>query len=299
MKRLKRQAGQGSSLKNYYTKTQIDSQQAAQDAAIALKSNSADLATVATSGDYDDLSNKPIIPTVPTNVSAFTNDAGYLTQHQSLANYYTKTETDNKIDDKIDAYVEENIYTATETNAIFQQKIDAQHKLSSDLVDDTNKTNKFVTTEEKAAWNAKSDFSGSYNDLTNKPHIPNDQVQADWNQTGTSELDYIKNKPTNVSAFNNDAGYLTQHQSLDNYYNKAQVDAFELEQNTAIAAKAPQATTYTKTEVDNLVSPKANLSDLAKVATSGSYNDLLNKPHIPNDQVQADWNQTGISENHY
>ena len=293
------QAGQGSSLKNYYTKTQIDSQQAVQDAAIALKANSADLATVATSGDYDDLSNKPTIPTVPTNVSAFTNDAGYLTKHQSLDNYYTKFETDNKIDDKIDAYVEENIYTVPETNALFQQKIDAQHKLSSDLVDDTNKTNKFVTTEEKAAWNAKSDFSGSYNDLTNKPHIPNDQVQADWNQTGTSEVDYIKNKPTNVSAFNNDAGYLTQHQSLDNYYNKAQVDAFELEQNTAIAAKAPQATTYTKTEVDNLVSPKANSSDLAKVATSGSYNDLLNKPHIPNDQVQADWNQKGVSKPDY
>ena len=293
------QAGQGSSLKNYYTKTQIDSQQAVQDAAIALKANSADLATVATSGDYEDLSNKPTIPTVPTNVSAFTNDAGYLTKHQSLDNYYTKFETDNKIDDKIDAYVGENIYTAAETSALFQQKIDAQHKLSSDLVDDTNKTNKFVTTEEKAAWNAKSDFSGSYNDLTNKPHIPNDQVQADWNQTGTSEVDYIKNKPTNVSAFNNDAGYLTQHQSLDNYYNKAQVDAFELEQNTAIAAKAPQATTYTKTEVDNLVSPKANSSDLAKVATSGSYNDLLNKPHIPNDQVQADWNQTGVSKPDY
>ena len=293
------QAGQGSSLKNYYTKTQIDSQQAVQDATIALKANSADLATVATSGDYDDLSNKPTIPTVPTNVSAFTNDAGYLTKHQSLDNYYTKFETDNKIDEKIDAYVEENIYTVPETNALFQQKINAQHKLSSDLVDDTNNTNKFVTTEEKAAWNAKSDFSGSYNDLTNKPHIPNDQVQADWNQTGTSEVDYIKNKPTNVSAFNNDAGYLTQHQSLDNYYNKAQVDAFELEQNTAIAAKAPQATTYTKTEVDNLVSPKANSSDLAKVATSGSYNDLLNKPHIPNDQVQADWNQKGVSKPDY
>lgn len=37
------------------------------------------LATVATSGSYNDLSNKPTIPTVPTNVSAFTNDAGYLT----------------------------------------------------------------------------------------------------------------------------------------------------------------------------------------------------------------------------
>ena len=39
------------------------------------------LATVATSGNYNDLSNKPTIPTVPTNVSAFNNDAGYLTSY--------------------------------------------------------------------------------------------------------------------------------------------------------------------------------------------------------------------------
>lgn len=38
-----------------------------------------DLAKVATSGSYNDLSDKPTIPTVPTNVSAFTNDAGYIT----------------------------------------------------------------------------------------------------------------------------------------------------------------------------------------------------------------------------
>jgi hypothetical protein len=37
------------------------------------------LATVATSGSYNDLSNTPTIPTVPTNVSAFNNDSGYIT----------------------------------------------------------------------------------------------------------------------------------------------------------------------------------------------------------------------------
>jgi hypothetical protein len=37
------------------------------------------------SGDYDDLTNKPTIPVVPTNVSAFTNDAGYLTAHQDIS----------------------------------------------------------------------------------------------------------------------------------------------------------------------------------------------------------------------
>jgi hypothetical protein len=41
--------------------------------------NAPALAPVATSGNYNDLSNTPTIPTVPTNVSAFNNDAGYVT----------------------------------------------------------------------------------------------------------------------------------------------------------------------------------------------------------------------------
>ena len=43
-------------------------------------------ATVATSGSYNDLSNKPTIPTVPTNVSAFTNDSGYITSAHETNN---------------------------------------------------------------------------------------------------------------------------------------------------------------------------------------------------------------------
>lgn len=38
--------------------------------------------------------------------------------------------------------------------------------------------------------------------------------------------------------------------------------------------------------------PAANVSGLATVATSGSYNDLTNKPTIPAAQVQSDWNAT-------
>lgn len=110
--------------------------------------------------------------------------------------------------------------------------------------------------------------SGSYNDLNDKPSIPDttnlatkselnakqdalvsgtniktingksllgegnieiqggagEQQQADWNQTETTAVDYIKNKPTNVSAFANDAGYLTRHQSLADYYTKSESD---------------------------------------------------------------------------
>ena len=49
--------------------------------ALDSKANTSSLASVATSGNYNDLSNKPTIPTVPTNVSAFINDAGYLTSY--------------------------------------------------------------------------------------------------------------------------------------------------------------------------------------------------------------------------
>lgn len=49
------------------------------------------------------------------------------------------------------------------------------------------------------------------------------QVQADWDESDSSDPAYIKNKPTiptiptNVSSFTNDAGYLTSHQSLSGY----------------------------------------------------------------------------------
>ena len=50
-----------------------------------------DLSNVATSGDYNDLSNKPIIPIVPTNISAFTNDSGYITKNVNDLTNYTLT----------------------------------------------------------------------------------------------------------------------------------------------------------------------------------------------------------------
>ena len=59
------------------------------------------LSTVATSGSYNDLSDKPTIPVVPTNVSAFINDAGYLTQHQSLDDYAKKTDVNTALANKL------------------------------------------------------------------------------------------------------------------------------------------------------------------------------------------------------
>ena len=76
--------------------------------ALASYTPTSNLAPVATSGSYNDLTNKPTIPTVPTNVSAFTNDAGYLTQHQSLTNYVQKSQTAGLL--KNDGTVDTNTY---------------------------------------------------------------------------------------------------------------------------------------------------------------------------------------------
>ena len=47
---------------------------------------------------------------------------------------------------------------------------------------------------------------------------------------------------------------------------------------TQIGNKANSSDVYNKSETDDLLLNKANASDLATVATTGSYNDLLDKP---------------------
>lgn len=96
-------------------------------------------------------------------------------------------------------------------------------------------------------------LTGSYNDLTNKPIIPT--------------------VPTNVSSFTNDVGYLTSHQSLTDYVQKSQTAGLLKNDGTV------DTNTYLTTHQD--ISGKANSADLATVATSGSYNDLSNRPTIP------------------
>ena len=54
---------------------------------------------------------------------------------------------------------------------------------------------------------------------------------------------------------------------------------------------------YSKEQTDTLLSAKANSTDLATVATTGSYDDLLNKPTIPAAQVNSDWDAiSGVAQ---
>lgn len=56
------------------------------------------------------------------------------------------------------------------------------------LTEDT--THRVVTDTEKTAWNAKSNFSGNYNDLTNKPTIPS--------IAGLATETYVNNAVANI-----------------------------------------------------------------------------------------------------
>lgn len=84
------------------------------------------LSKVAESGSYEDLKDKPTIPSV-----------------EGLASV---------------SYVDEKVSAVKVPKALSELTQDATHRL--------------VTDTDKAAWNAKSNFSGDYNDLKNKPTIP-------------------------------------------------------------------------------------------------------------------------------
>lgn len=62
-------------------------------------------------------------------------------------------------------------------------------------------THRTITDAERTAWNAKSDFSGSYNDLTNKPTIPtnnNQLTNGAGYQTETQVNNLIKSATSKV-----------------------------------------------------------------------------------------------------
>lgn len=176
---------------------------------ISGKANSADLATVATSGDYDDLQNKPTIPTVPTAVSAFTNDAGYLTSHQDISGKANSAD----------------VYTKTESDA------------------------KYLTSHQSlAGYTTSSDVEARLGTLGNKT-VGNETVAK-------TVKDYVDDK-------------------FD--------DAFGVDAEGITALKTILEDSDTTTGILTSIGAKANSADLSTVATSGSYNDLSNKPTIPTD----------------
>ncbi len=161
--------------------------------------NKPTLAAVATSGSYNDLSNKPTIPTV--------NNATLTIQKNGTT---VKTFTANA-----SSNVTANITVPTKTSDItndsdFVASGDLATVATSGSYNDLSNKPTIPAAQVNSDWNATSGkaqilnkptlatvaTSGSYNDLSNKPTIPAAQVQSNWTQTTTTAVDYIKNKPT-------------------------------------------------------------------------------------------------------
>ena len=287
--------------------------------------NTPDLAPVATSGDYNDLTNTP---TVPTNISAFNNDAGYITQDQVPAQVnadWNATEGAAQILNKPDlapvatsgdyndltntpvnadfgqGLVRTNVSNASGATDIavtftgyqlvtggvvslgFKRNVPAGATLNINnqgakpiLYKGTALTAGVIKANDRCLFMYNSGgnayyllaidrwgvdlealatvaHTGSYNDLTDKPNLA--PVATSGNYNDLTNTPTIPTVPTNVGAFDNDAGYITADDV------PAQVNA---DWNaTEGAAKI------------------LNKPELAPVATSGNYNDLTNTPTIP------------------
>lgn len=104
----------------------------------------AELSKVATSGSYNDLSNKPTIPTVPTKVSAFTNDSGYITGSGSITGNAATATTATKLGTANKGSATQPIYLKAGVPTVISYTI-AKSVPSNAVFTDTNTTYTFAT----------------------------------------------------------------------------------------------------------------------------------------------------------
>ena len=160
---------------------------------------------------------KSEIPTVPTSNSAFTNDMGYIT-NDALEDYPTTDDLDNAISGKQDTLIAGTNITISGNviSAVGGGSIDIDPSL------DSGSTNAVANSAITAALNDKADKSD------------------------------IPTVPTNVSAFNNDAGYVTS-----GYVNSAVTNV-----NNALTAHTADSTVHVTQTEKNTWNNKADSSTL-------------------------------------
>ena len=273
--------------------------------------NKPTLATVATSGNYNDLSNKPEIPDAQVNAD--------WNATSGVAQILNKPEIPN-------AQVNADWNAVSGVAQILNKPTLATVATSGSYNDLTNKP-EIPDAQVNADWNATSGVA----QILNKPEIPNAQVNADWNAVSgvaqilnkpeipeyqilsisndtifltnggfvkltwdnisgkpsfanvafTNEYSDLSNKPTNLSQFTNDQGYIT----LSEVPIQQQADWNEAD---------PTAVSYI---VNKPVIPATQVN-ADWDATSGVAQ-ILNKPVIPDEQVNANWNEADPTSKAY
>lgn len=168
--------------------------------------------------------------------------------------------------------------TGQNTDGAMTQKAvtDAIPTTLSDLNEDSS--HRTVTDAEKTTWNAKSNFSGNYNDLTNKPTIP----------TTTSQL-------TNDSNFVSDSAYV----HTDNNYTTAEKNKLagietgaEVNTVTSVAGKTG-AVVLTATDVGAL--PDSTF--VSTININGQPQTTVNFDSDPQTQIDNIANNTTLIQN--
>lgn len=156
-----------------------------------------------------------------------------------------------------------------------------------------------------------SKFSGDYNDLDNKPTIPAEQIQSDWNQSDSSAKDFIRNKPTIPVVTQEQADWNESDTESPAYIqNKPTIPEAQIQSDWNQSDDSQKDYIKNKPELFsgsyNDLTDKPDLfsgdyNDLSNKPTlfSGDYNDLSNKPDIPAAQIQADWQQSDSTQPDY
>lgn len=175
---------------------------------------------------------------------------------QSLANEVQRSTTQDNAHDAAMA----NVYTKAEIDDMLD---DIDVELPDNIVTDDNYThtdNNYTTTE-------KNKLAG----IANGAEV---NVQSDWAVTNSSSDAFIKNKPTNVSAFTNDVGYLTSYTETD--------------PTVPSWAKRPTKPTYTASEVGALSLSTVIPSKTSDLTNDSNYVSDSNYVHTDNNYTSED-----------
>ena len=202
-------------------------------------------------------------------------------------------------DSKIDALVGEGASTTLDTigeiSSAIEDNQDAIDLLNSaigskanvtDLNTHTNNTVVHITSAERNAWNAKSNFSGNYNDLTNKPSIPSIDGLASESYVDT-QIDAI-DIPSSLSDLTTDSTHRVVTDAEKATWNAKSNFSGSYNDLTNKPSIPSISGLATETYVDEAVETKAN------IAHSHAISDITNLQSTLNSKAASNHNHNDV-----